>query len=280
MHLPSTCNILTSRLSWQVSRVGLQPNEGLQNREEVMNETVRLLQAHRSSRNYKSDPIPAEVVDAIIESAHRAPTSINSQQISLVVVRNAASRARIAEIAGGQPWIAQAPVFIAVVADFYKTGLGVEKAGSQQVMQRSLEAIFSAVSDAGIAMAALMTAARAFGLGIVPIGGIRRDPQGMIDLLGLPPNTFPVAGVVLGYVAEEAPQKPRLPIESFRHEEKYHAELLMPAIEAYDRTLQEYWLKIGRIDGLSWSANMAQHYSAFSRRIRTIAQKQGFTIEV
>ena len=260
--------------------MGLQPNEGLQNREEVMNETVRLLQAHRSSRNYKSDPIPAEVVDAIIESAHRAPTSINSQQISLVVVRNAASRARIAEIAGGQPWIAQAPVFIAVVADFYKTGLGVEKAGSQQVMQRSLEAIFSAVSDAGIAMAALMTAARAFGLGIVPIGGIRRDPQGMIDLLGLPPNTFPVAGVVLGYVAEEAPQKPRLPIESFRHEEKYHAELLMPAIEAYDRTLQEYWLKIGRIDGLSWSANMAQHYSAFSRRIRTIAQKQGFTIEV
>ena len=125
-----------------------------------MNETVRLLLAHRSSRSYKSDPIPAEILDAIIESAHRAPTSINSQQISLVVVRNAASRARIAEIAGAQPWIAQAPVFIAVVADFYKTGLGVEKAGAEQVMQRSLEAIVSAVSDAGIAMAALMTAAR------------------------------------------------------------------------------------------------------------------------
>ena len=58
-----------------------------------MNETVRLLQAHRSSRSYKSDAIPPEILDAIIESAHRAPTSINSQQISLVVVRNAASRA-------------------------------------------------------------------------------------------------------------------------------------------------------------------------------------------
>ena len=56
-----------------------------------MNETVRLLQAHRSSRSYKSDPIPAEILDAIIESAHRAPTSINSQQVSLVVVRHAAS---------------------------------------------------------------------------------------------------------------------------------------------------------------------------------------------
>ncbi|MDR3727105.1 MAG: NADPH-dependent oxidoreductase [Terracidiphilus sp.] len=245
-----------------------------------MNETVRLLQTHRSSRSYKSDPIPAEILDAIIESAHRAPTSINSQQISLVVVRNAASRARIAEIAGGQPWIAQAPVFIAVVADLYKTGLGVEKAGAEQAIQHSLEAIISAVSDAGITMATLMTAARAFGLGIVPIGGIRRDPQAMIDLLELPRNTFPIGGVVLGYVSKEAPQKPRMPIGSFRHEEKYHPETLSPAIDAYDRTLQEYWQKIGRADGLAWSANMAEHYSTCSRHLKAIAEQQGFTIEV
>jgi nitroreductase len=32
-----------------------------------------------------------------------------------------------------------------------------------------------------------MAAARALGLGVVPIGGIRQDSQGMIDLLGLPP---------------------------------------------------------------------------------------------
>jgi FMN reductase [NAD(P)H] len=245
-----------------------------------MNETVRLLQAHHSSRSYKADPIPEEILEAIVESAHRAPSSSNSQEVSLVVVRNAESRARIAEIAGGQPWIAQAPVFIAVVADLYKTGLGVEKAGAEQVFQRSLEGILAAVSDAGIAMATLMTAARAFGLGIVPIGGIRRDPQAMIDLLGLPPNTFPVDGVVLGYVAEESPQKPRMPIESYRHDEKYHPEALKPAIDAYDRTIQEYWQKIGRTDGLSWSANMAQNYSTFSRLIKSVAQKQGFTIEV
>jgi FMN reductase [NAD(P)H] len=245
-----------------------------------MNETVRLLQAHHSSRSYKTDPIPEEVLEAIIESAHRAPTSTNSQEVSLVVVRNQESRARIAKIAGGQPWIAQAPVFIAVVVDFYKTGMGVEKAGGEQVFQRSLEGILAAVSDAGIAMATIMTAARASGLGVVPIGGIRRDAQAMIDLLGLPRNTFPVDGVVLGYVAEESPQKPRMPIESFRHDEKYQAEALKPAIDAYDRTLQEYWKKTGRTDGLSWSENMAQHYGSFSRLLKSVAQKQGFTIEV
>ena len=245
-----------------------------------MNETVRLLQAHHSSRSYKTDSIPEEILEAIIECAHRAPTSTNSQEVSLVVVRNADSRARIAEIAGGQPWIAKAPVFIAVVVDLYKTGLGVEKAGAEQVFQRTLEGVLAAVSDAGIAMATLMAAARAFGLGIVPIGGIRRDPQAMIDLLELPPNTFPVDGVVLGYVAEESSQKPRMTIESFRHDEKYHPETLQPAIDACDRTLQEYWQEIGRTDGFSWSANMAQHYSTFSRLIKSVAQKQGFTIEV
>jgi FMN reductase [NAD(P)H] len=86
--------------------------------------------------------------------------------------------------------------------------------------------------------------------------------------------------VVLGYVAEESPQKPRMPIESFRHEEKYQKEVLKPAIDAYDRTLVEYWREIGRADGLSWSANMAQHYGTFSRLIKTVARKQGFTIEV
>jgi len=102
----------------------------------------------------------------------------------------------------------------------------------------------------------------------------------MIDLLRLPLNTFPVDGIVLGYVAEEARQKPRMPIESFRHEETYHPESLQPAIDAYDQTLQEYWQKIGRSDGLTWSNNMAQHYSIHSRLIKSIAQKQGFTLEV
>jgi FMN reductase [NAD(P)H] len=245
-----------------------------------MNETIHLLQAHRSSRSYKSDAIPEEILDAIIESAHRAPTSANSQQISLVVVRNAASRARIAEIAGNQPWIAQAPVFITVVMDLYKTSLGVEKTGGEQVAQRSLEGIFSAACDAGITLATLMTAARSYGLGIVPIGGIRRDPQAMIELLRLPRYTFPLVGVVLGYEAREAQQRPRMPIESFRHEETYHPEVLRPAIDAYDRMLEEHWIKIGRKDGQSWSDNLADYFLTFSRLLKPIAEQQGFTLEV
>lgn len=245
-----------------------------------MNDTVRLLQSHRSERSYKSDPIPDEILDSIIESAHRAPTSINSQQVSIVVVKDAVVRKRIAEIAGGQPWIAEAPVFLAIIADLYKTRIGLEKVGETQQTQHSLEAIVSAITDVGIALATIMIAARSYGLGIVPIGGIRRNPDQMVELLGLPQDTFPVVGVCLGYVNEPATQKPRLPIASYRHEGRYHPENLRPAIDAYDRSLPEYWKSIGRTDGLPWSENTALSYkTVYFPKVKPVAVAQGLTCE-
>jgi FMN reductase [NAD(P)H] len=245
-----------------------------------MNDTIRLLHAHHSDRSYKPDPIPGKILDNIIEAAHRAPTSINTQEVSIVVVKDAGHRKRISEIAGGQPWIAKAPIFLVLVADLYKTRVGAEKAGITQEIQHSLEGVIASVTDVGIALGALMIAARSYGLGIVPIGAVRREPQAMIDLLGLPENTLAIAGVCIGYVDQPATQKPRLPIESFRHEERYHAENLRPAIDTYDLALVEYWKTIARTDGTSWSENTAGAYSkVYFPDVKPIAAKQGFTCE-
>ena len=153
-------------------------------REQKMNDTVRLLHAHHSDRSYKSDPIPDDILDSIIEAAHRAPTSINTQEVSIIVVKDAGRRIRISELAGGQPWIAKAPVFLLLVADLYKTRIAAEKAGITQEIQHSLEGVIASVTDVGIALGALMVAARSYGLGIVPIGAVRREPQAVIDLFG------------------------------------------------------------------------------------------------
>jgi FMN reductase [NAD(P)H] len=245
-----------------------------------MNDTVRLLQAHRSERSYKSDLIPCEILDDIIGSAHLAPTSMNSQTVSIIVVKDAARRQRISEIAGGQPWIIKAPVFIVLVSDLNKTRIGLEKAGATQQTQHSVESIYASAVDCGIALATMMIAARSYGLGIVPIGGIRRNPDEMIEVLGLPPFTFPVVGMALGYVDEPATQKPRLPITSYRHEERYHSESLRADIDAYDLTLEEYWKKLGRADGLPWSKNTAKNFSkVYYPKVKPVAAAQGFTCE-
>jgi FMN reductase [NAD(P)H] len=245
-----------------------------------MNETLSLLYNHRSDRSFSDEPVSDEALCSILEAARRAPTSANAQHISMVVVRDPERRARIAELAGGQKWIAKAPVFITVVVDFHKTGLGVAAAGGKQTVHETMEGLLVGVIDVGIALATMMAAARSLGLGIVPIGGIRRNPQGMIDLLELPPLSFPAVGLSVGHIAKPAQQKPRLSMEAFRHDERYHREGLEEAIAAYDTVLLDYWKHIGRSDGQAWSKNTAEYYEQMtSRPVKAAMARQGLIPE-
>ena len=131
--------------------------------------------------------------------------------------------------------------------------------------------------DAGIILGNLITAAESFGLGIVPIGGIRNDPEAMIELLKLPPLTFPVAGLCLGYERGESHVKPRLPMSSFRHDEVYKTNGLQKAIEEYDQTLMAHWRKIGRENGEPWSDTVAGFYQRiYFPKVKPVLAQQGF----
>lgn len=245
-----------------------------------MNQTIELLKQHRSERSYLDKPIPPEVLSAIIESAHLAPTSVNSQQVSIIVTQDPARRARIAELSGGQPWIAKAPVFLTLVLDMHKTATGIAMSGHEQHAHESVESLISGATDVGIALGTLIAAAHSFGLGIVPIGGIRNQPQGIIDLLELPPLTFPVAGLVLGYVDKPANQKPRLPLTSFRHDEVYQGEALAGAIEQYNQRLMDHWQQTGRHDGESWGSNTASYYQRiYFPNVLPALLQQGFKLD-
>jgi FMN reductase [NAD(P)H] len=241
-----------------------------------LNQTIQTQHRHRSIRSYTPEPVSDAMLDAIIEAAHRAPTSMNAQEISLVVVRDAERRARIAELAGGQTWVAQAPVFIAIVIDFHKTDLGVRKADKTQIIHESMEGFGAAAVDAGIALGTMITAAESLGLGIVPIGGIRRHPQEMIDLLELPPLTFPLVGLTLGHIAKDAPQKPRLDIGTFRHDERYDASGYTAAIDAYDETLMHFWRDVAHTEGMPWSEALASRlHTVYFPQVRPVAAMQG-----
>lgn len=241
-----------------------------------MNETIRLLHSHRSDRDFTGEPVTDDELDAIVSAAHHAPSSRNAQQVSLIVIRNIDTRRRLVEILKGQPHIVTAAVFILVVADFHKTSIGVELAGAEQVFHRSLEGYTVGTVDAGIALATLLTAARSLGLGAVPVGAIRNNLQPIVDLLKLPKWTFPVVGISIGHIAKPAQPKPRLPITSFRHDETYREEAILPAIQEYDETLLQYWVSLGRQDGVSWSRNLLPYSRSLHPQTKIVAEQQGF----
>lgn len=243
-----------------------------------MNDVLTTLFNHKSDRSFLNKPINDDILDSVIKAAYHAPTSINSQQVSVIVVRDQARRERFSMLCGQQPWIAQAPVFLVFIIDMHKTQLGIQIESKRQEAQQSIESIVSGSTDVGIALTSALVAAHSQGLGSVPIGGIRLHPQEVIDELKLPKNTFAIAGLSIGYVDQPAAQKPRMPMATFRHEEQYHSENLSDNIHQYNQILSTHWGKIGRSDGQTWTHSVAAYYSRiYYPDVAPALIQQGFT---
>lgn len=245
-----------------------------------MNDTIKSIRNHRSIRKYLKKDVPAEVLEAILESARAMPTSINGQQLSVIVVKDQEKKAKIAELAENQAWIEQAPIFLIFVADFYKATIACEKNGMLEIIHESVEGTMVGTFDCGLAMGGAIIAAESMGLGVVPIGAIRKNPEVMIRLLNLPERTFPIAGLVVGYPAGSSAKKPRFPLQIFAHKETYQAEVMKDAIDEYDGLMADYYSKRdsdGNQKETNWSSQVATAYKqVYFPAVYPAMIKQGF----
>lgn len=242
-----------------------------------MNNTIDTIKNHRSIRQYLDKEVPNELIDEILKSAQAMPNSINGQQTSVIVVRDKKKREKLAELVGNQEYVAKAPVFLVFVMDFYRTYLAGEKTGLKQVIHEDIEGILAGATDVGIALGASVVAAESLGLGIVPIGGIRKNPEEVIKILGLPKYTFPMVGLVVGYPADESHKKPRVPFESFRHNEVYDIKAVEDSINVYDKQMNKYLKEIGRAEQeINWSTFTSRIYqSVYYPKVKGTIDKQG-----
>jgi len=245
-----------------------------------MNDTIKSIRNHRSIRSYLEKDIPAEMLEVILESARAMPTSMNGQQLSVVVVKDQEKKAKIAELVGNQAWINQAPIFLIFVVDFYKTTIACEKNGMSEIIHESVEGTMVGTFDCGLAMGGAIVAAESMGLGVVPIGAIRKNPEEMIRFLNLPERTFPVAGLVVGYPASSSSKKPRFPLQVFAHKETYQAEVMKKAIDEYDGLMADYYSKRdsdGDRKETNWSSQVAAAYKqVYFPAVYPAMIKQGF----
>lgn len=229
----------------------------------MSNETLDLLLTRRSIRAFTGDPVPQEDLDRIIAATQQSASSINAQQISLVVLRDKERIAKAAELCGGQRQVAGADVFVLFVIDFHRTEVAIAAQGGEQVIHASPEGLIVGAVDAGIALATFQTAAHSLGYGTTAIGGVRRDPRGMAKLLGLPEHTVAVVGSTLGVPdASRLPQiKPRVPREGFAMMETYDAAAVEAGVGEYDATLRSWWDAQGMATMRTYSADVAALYT-------------------
>lgn len=243
----------------------------------MSNQTIELMKKRKSVRQFTGETVSDEVVQQILEAAHCAPNSINAQQSSVIVTRDKEKIVKIAEITGGQRQVAGADVFITVVADFNKTNEALKLHGKTQAVQSTLEGILVGAVDAGIMVEALAVAAESFGVGNTVIGGIRNNPQAMIDLLELPAYTFPIVGITLGYMKEgTAAVKPKMALHSFAHNEVYNVVNVETAVKEYDAVLDNFFQSIG-LEMPKNSETIANFYGQpYYLDVLPVLKKQGF----
>jgi nitroreductase len=73
-----------------------------------------VIKKRRSIRKFRDNPIPVEIIDAIIETARFAPSGGNAQAWHFGVITDKAVINKLAAAAGNQMWITTAPLLIAL----------------------------------------------------------------------------------------------------------------------------------------------------------------------
>ncbi|MFC0472371.1 oxygen-insensitive NADPH nitroreductase [Halalkalibacter kiskunsagensis] len=241
------------------------------------NDFIDLLKSHRSIRAFTNQQVTDQVVDEIVESGRWAPTSHHVQAYSILVIKDEERKKDLATLAGNQSYVATCPVFFVICADFYRLKMASEKHGQSFEVGEQEQALVGAV-DAALVAQNMLLAARSYDLGGVMIGGIRNDPEAVSQLLGLPPYTFPVMGLCIGYPAQSPNQKPRLPKRAVVFKEQYNQMEIDEAIGEYDQVMKTYYYertKGKRSD--TWSELMAQFLSTPKRpQVGDFLKKQGF----
>ncbi len=79
-------------------------------------DVMQAIEARRSVRAYTDEPISDEIVQELLRAAQLAPSGGNGQAHVFGVVRDPLLKRALAQAAGGQMWIATAPVVFACCA--------------------------------------------------------------------------------------------------------------------------------------------------------------------
>jgi len=224
--------------------------------------------AHRVHRRYLARDISPDLLRLLCACAMSAPSKSDLQQADILIVREKATRTRITALLPEMPWILDAPVFLVFLANGRRVPM-VSQMRGKPFPNDHLDLFFNAVVDTGIVLATFLRAAEAVGLGCCPISVIRDHADVVSKMLELPDKVIPVAGMCVGWPAEEGGITPRLSLSTTLHEERFNEGDLAQQLGAYDRrraALRPYRnqrdpARFGRTDFYGWSEDKARQYA-------------------
>ncbi|RLG47669.1 MAG: hypothetical protein DRO06_02500 [Thermoproteota archaeon] len=154
---------------------------------------IPVLEARRSFRRFRPDPVEREKIERVLYAGRIAPSSKDSQPWRFYVVRDPELRRRLASLKPGHGFVAEAPVVIVVTCDSRET-------------RRPLE-------DGSCAALSMWIAACGLGLGAVWVAVANTLEDEVREVLGIPRGERVICMLPIGYPAEEPRPKEIRPEE-------------------------------------------------------------------
>jgi nitroreductase len=225
---------------------------------QTMNDTIELLQAHRSIRKFTDQPVDQELVEELVRAGQAAATSSFIQACTVIQVADPEKRKQLREIAFNQEYVEKAPVFLVFCADMNRHRLACDMHESP-MLSGFTEQFLTASVDCALFAQNVIIGAESMGLGGCYIGAIRNRIAEADELLGLPELVYPVFGMCLGYPAQAPETKPRLPLPVVLKKERYDSSSDVTQIETYDKAVRGYYrTRTGGAKDNSWSEQISE----------------------
>ncbi len=187
-----------------------------------MNPIVKAIKERRSVRCYRSQPVPRDLVEAVIDAGNWAPTGGNLQRWRFVVAEDARFRKRL--LMAARPtwkkvlnqWLnSESIVFREALMDLHPRCLGWPRQSYEETLSQALQladgiywgapvvifVIGTAAQECAMVCQNMMLAAHSFGLGTCIVGfgaQVTGDPA-IVEALELQQNERIYGPVVVGY---------------------------------------------------------------------------------
>ena len=214
--------------------------------DDVRAAVYRTIAERRDIRRFRADEVPADVLERILEAAHRAPSVGLMQPWRLIVLRDATTRVEVRRLAQRErlrqadrfderarqfldqkiEGIVEAPLGLVVCCDHGDPDR--EVLGRGTIPETDVYSTACAIEN-------LWLAARAEGLGVGWVSFYR--PKDLRALLGIPDRVDPIAYLCVGW-PDERPKRPgleaagwssRVPLDSVVMQERWSDDPTAPA---------------------------------------------------
>lgn len=250
----------------------------------MSNETIKHQLNHRSIRAFKDQTLTSSQLNILYEVARHTSTSMFLQQVSILHLTEQNKRAQVRAITG-QPYVGANGDLLIFLVDLYRNQQIRQRMGNDDGRLHTVDIFMQGVEDATLAVQNTLVAAESMGLGGVILGSINDNPQKLVQILELPPMTFPILGLQVGVPDQDPQLKPRLPLKQMVFENHYPTEFDYHNLADYDQLVHQYYDLRNtnrRVDTFSNQINstkLNQHVTKRDQIVTTLHQ-QGLALDL